>query len=44
MSSNNVVLEYASLWIQIWGVLFDMMAPKVVMEIGNKMGVVEDVE
>ena len=44
MSSNNVVLEHASLWIQIWGVPFDRMAPKVAMEIGNKMGVVEDVE
>ena len=44
MSANNVVLEHASLWIQIWGVPFDMMAPKVAMEIGNKMGVVEDVE
>ena len=44
MSANNVVLEHASLWIQIWGVLFDMMAPRVAMENGNKMGVVEDVE
>ena len=32
------------MWIQIWGVPFDMMASKVAMEIGNKMGVVEDVE
>ena len=44
MSSKNVVLEHASMWIQIWGVPFDMMASKVAMEIGNKMGVVEDVE
>ena len=44
MSSKNVVLEHASTWIQIWGVPFEMMASKVAMEIGNKMGVVEDVE
>ena len=44
MSAKNVVLEHASMWIQIWGVPFDMMASKVAMEIGNKMGVVEDVE
>lgn len=44
MSANNVVLEHASLWVQIWGVPFDMMSPKVVEEIGKKMGEVEDVE
>ena len=44
MSSKNVVLEHASMWIQIWGVPFEMMATKVALEIGNKMGVVEDVE
>ena len=44
MSSKNVVLEHASMWIQIWEVPFDMMALKVAMEIGNKIGVVEDVE
>ena len=44
MNSKNVVLEHASMWIQIWGVPFDIMALKVAMEIGNKMGVVEDVE
>nr|XP_023910504.1 uncharacterized protein LOC112022158 [Quercus suber] len=43
MSANNVVLEHASLWVQIWGVPFDMMSPKVATEVGNKMGVVEDV-
>ena len=44
MSANNVVLDHASLWVQIWGVSFDMMSPTVVTEIGKKMGVVEDVE
>ena len=44
MSANNVALEHASLWIQIWGVPFDMMSPEVASEVGNKIGVVEDVE
>ena len=43
-SANNVVLEHASLWVQIWGVLFDMISPNVAREVGNKMGMVEDVE
>ena len=44
MNANNVVLEHASLWVQIWGVSFDMMSPKVAVEIVKKMGEVEDVE
>ena len=27
MNAGNVKLEYASLWIQIWGAPFDMMSP-----------------
>lgn len=44
MSANNVVLEHASLWVQIWGVPFDMISLNVAEEIGKKMGKVEDVE
>ena len=44
MSSKNVVLEHATMWIQIWGMPFDMMSSKVATEIGNKLGVVEEVE
>ena len=44
MSANNVILEHASLWVQIWGVPFDMMSPTVVTVFGKKMGVVEDME
>ena len=44
MSANNVVLEHASLWVQIWGVPFDMISPNMMREVGNKMGMVEDVE
>ena len=35
MSANNVVLEHASLWVQIWRVPFNMMSPSVVREVGN---------
>ena len=44
MSAKNVVMEHASLWVQIWGVPFDMMSLTVATEVGKKMGVVEDVE
>ena len=44
MSANNVVLKHASLWVQIGGVPFNMVSPKVAREVGNKMGMVEDVE
>ena len=44
MSANNVALEHASLWVQIWGVPFDLMSPKVAAKVGNKMGSVEDME
>ena len=44
MSANNVILEHASLWVQIWGVPFDMMSPMVATVFGKKMGVVEDME
>ena len=44
MSANNVILEHASLWVQIWGVPFDMMSPTVATVFGKKMGVVEDME
>ena len=44
MNANNVVLEHASLWVQIWGVPFDMISLKVAVEIGKNMGEVEDVE
>lgn len=44
MSASNVVLEHASLWVQIWGAPFDMMSLKVASDVGNKLGVVEDVE
>ena len=44
MSANNVILEHASLWVQIWGVSFDMMSPTMATVFGKKMGLVEDME
>nr|POF05334.1 hypothetical protein CFP56_37638 [Quercus suber] len=44
MSANNVVLEHASLCVQIWGEPFDMMSPNVATKVGNRIGAVEDVE
>ena len=44
MNASNVVLEHASLWVQIWGAPFDIMSLKVALDVGNKLGVVEDVE
>lgn len=37
-------MEYTSLWVQIWGAPFDMVSPQVVKEVGNRIGVVEEVE
>ena len=44
MTASNVKLDYASLWIQIWGAPFDMVSPQVATEVGSRLGVVEDVE
>ncbi|XP_050259931.1 uncharacterized protein LOC126705007 [Quercus robur] len=44
MTAGNVKFESASLWVQIWGAPFDMVSPKVAEEIGNRLGIVEEVE
>ena len=44
MIASNVKLEYASLWVQIWGVPFDMDSSQVETKVGSRMGFVEDVE
>ena len=41
MTSRNVRLEHASLWVQIWDAPFNMMSPVVVAEIGSRLGKVE---
>ena len=44
MTVENIKLEHASLWIQIWGALFDMVSPQVAKEVGSHLGIVEEVE
>ena len=44
MTVENIELEHASLWIQIWGAPFDMVSPQVVKEVGSRLGIVEEVE
>ena len=44
MSASNVKFDSVSLWIQIWGVPFDMASPTVAVELSNRLGVVEEVE
>ena len=44
MTVENIKLEHASLWIQIWGAPFDMVSPQVAKEVGSRLGIVEEVE
>ena len=44
MTVENIRMEYASLWVQIWGAPLDMFSPQVASEIGNRLGTVEEVE
>ena len=44
MTAENVRFESIYLWIQIWGALFDMVSPKVAIEVGSHLGEVEEVE
>ena len=37
-------MDKALLWVQIWGVPFDMISPRVAKEVGNRLGDVEEVE
>lgn len=44
MTASNFKLESASLWVQIWGVPFDMVSSQIVTKVGSRLGVVEDLE
>ena len=44
MTAKNICLDSASLWIQIWDAPFDMVSPTVAMEVGGRLGKVEEVE
>ena len=37
-------MESASLWVQIWDALFDMISLQVEKEVGSRLGEVEEVE
>ena len=44
INASNVILDHASLWVQIWGAPFDMVSPQVAIEVDNRLGNVEEVE
>ena len=44
MKADNVRLNHASLWIQIWGTPFDMLSTRVATEVGSRLGEVVEVE
>ena len=44
MSVENIRLEYASLWVQIWAAPLDIFSPQVASEVGNRLGTVKEVE
>ena len=44
MNASNYILDHASLWVQMWGAPFDMVSPQVATEVGNRLGIVEEVE
>ena len=44
MTAKNVRFDSVSLWVQIWDAPFDKVSPIVAVEIGSRMGVVEEVE
>lgn len=44
MNANNVRLNQAPIWIQIWGAPFDMISTRVATEVGSRLGEVVEVE
>ena len=44
MSTANVVLDHASMWVQICGAPFDMVSPQVATDIVGRIVIVEEVE
>ena len=44
MKADNVELNHASLWVQIWGAPFDMISACVATEIGSRLRDVVEVE
>ena len=44
MKAENVQLQHAPLWVQIWGAPFDMVSSRVAKEVGGRIGEVVEVE
>lgn len=44
MRAENVQLQHAALWVQIWGAPFDMVSARVAKEVGGRLGEVVEVE
>lgn len=41
---GNIRMDYASLWLQIWGAPLDMFSTQVAPEVGSRLGLEEEVE
>lgn len=44
MRAENVQLQHAALWVQIWGAPFDMVLARVAKEVGGRLGEVVEVK
>ena len=44
MKVENVQLQHAALWVQIWGAPFNMVSSRVAKEVGGRIGEVVEVE
>ena len=44
MTVGNIRMDKASLWVQIWGVPFDLISHRVAKEVRNRLGDIEEVE
>lgn len=44
MTAKNMKFELVSMWVQIWGAPFNMVCPRVALEVGRRLGLVEEVE
>ena len=44
MTVENITMETASFWIQIWGAPLNMFSSQVANEVGSRLGTVEEVE
>ena len=43
ITADNVKFESVSLWVQIWGTLFDLVSPTIAKTVGSRLGLVAEV-